>query len=121
MVFNVEMTTQFENNSNITQNSEMLSIESISYGFGVSHKSNQVYDEGVIIKNLWSVKNFYRTGKTITTVHWFGMLVVLLHSTHTTKPSYTRCKVSIHTYGQSPVRGYVSLTTYRNHCVTFTE
>ena len=57
-------------------------------------------------------------------IHWLGMLFFFLHSTHTTKPSYTsytRCKVNIHTYGQSPVRRYASLTTYRDHCVTFTE
>ena len=120
------MTTQFEYNSNITQNSEVLSIETISYGFGVSHKSNQVHDEGVIIRNLWTKKNFYQTGKTITTMHWFGMLGVFYYilPTTTAKPSdtsYTRCKVNFHTYSQKPVIRYVSLTTYRNHCITFTE
>ena len=57
-------------------------------------------------------------------MHWFGMLVFLLNSTNYTKPSYTSytgCKVNIHTYGQKPVIRYDSLTTYRNHCVTFTE
>ena len=57
-------------------------------------------------------------------MHWFGMLVFLLNSTHYTNPSYTsytRCKVNIHTYGQKPVRRYDSLTTYRNHCITFIE